>query len=256
MKRIRISFISTKDREESRIDVRKVGRVCAGVLAGVALLFAGGANAYVQYSVNDDATYCGFCHGDFRSGPYISLADGQSWGNSLHQVHRNIMLSGDCDTCHGSGSNFPVLLGSSAGGNGLDPISCSGCHGRAEDGTGTGSEGYGAGLRQHHWVAGETICIDCHSDSDPSAFTPVGEDILPPYYSDSDPNHLLIPGDPCNLGVDGFPEDYAATTLGLDNDGDDLYDEADIINCPEPGESLGLSTGIGLLLLIGRRRAR
>jgi hypothetical protein len=255
MKRFRNSFSSTQDREESRIDARKVGRLCAGVVAGVVLILAGGASAYEQWSVDDDATYCGFCHGDFRSVNYESLSDGQLWGgDSLHNVHRNTMLGGDCDTCHGSGSNFPVLLGSSAGGTGLDPISCAGCHGRAQDGTGTGSEGYGAGLRQHHWVNGETICLDCHADADPFAYTPVSEDILPPYYSDSDPAHLLIPADPCNLAADLFSEDYAATTLGLDNDGDNLYDEADIIDCPEPDGSLMLSAGFGFLLLISRRR--
>jgi hypothetical protein len=260
MARIRISLSSTKTWEKSRIDVRKLGRarvrVVAGVLAGVVSLFAQGATAYEQYSVNDDATLCGACHGDFRSEPYISLTDGQSWGGALHDVHRYDMLSGDCDVCHLSGDRFPVLLGSSVGGTGLDPISCSGCHGRAEDGTGSGSEGYAAGLRQHHWVAGVTTCVDCHVDADPGEFSPAGEDILPPYYSDTDPVHPLIPGDPCNLAVDGFPEDYAATTLGLDNDGDDLYDEADTIACPEPGTSLMLSAGIGFLLLIGRRRMR
>jgi hypothetical protein len=256
MEQIRISFISTRAWEESRIDVWKVGRACAGVLAGVVLLFAQGANAYEQYSVNDDATFCGACHGDFRSGPYISLADGQSWGDDLHDVHRNFMLNGDCDTCHLSSSKFPVLLGSSDGGLGLDPISCSGCHGRAEDGTGSGSEGYAAGLRQHHWVAGVTTCVDCHVDADPAEFTPAGEDILPPYYSDSDPIHPFIPADPCNLESDGFLEDYAATTIGLDNDGDDFYDAADVIDCPEPAGSLMLGAGFGFLLFIGRRRMR
>jgi len=259
MERIGISFVSTKAWEENRIDVRKIARACVGVVAGVLLLFAGGAGAYEQYSVNDDATLCGFCHGDFRSGPYLSLSDGQSWGDSLHDVHRNDMLDGDCDACHGSVSRFPVLLGSSAGGTGLDPISCSGCHGRAEDGTGSGSEGYGAGLRQHHWVNGVETCgdVNCHTDADPTAYTPIGEDILPPYFSDNNPDQPLVPSDPCNPTVDGFPEDYAATTLGLDNDGDDLYDEADTIDCPEPSASLNfLSAGIGLLLLVGRRRMR
>jgi hypothetical protein len=256
MERIRISFISTEHWTERRIVARKVGRACAWVVAGMVLFVAAGANAYVQYSEAKNATFCRACHGDFRSGPYLSLSDGQSWGDDLHDVHRNVMLNFDCDTCHGSGSRFPVLLNSSAGGTGLDPISCAGCHGRAEDGTGTGSEGYGAGLRQHHWAAGEFICVDCHTDADPAEFIPVGEDILPPYYSDSDASHPLIPADPCNLEADGFPEDYAATTLGLDNDGDDLYDEADTIDCPEPGGSLMLSTGLGFLLFIARRRAR
>jgi hypothetical protein len=168
------------------------------------------------------------------------------------------MLNNDCNTCHSQGPPFPVLLGSSAGGVGLDAISCSGCHGRFEDGTGSGSEGYGAGLRQHHWRNGIETCgtAGCHTDdADPSMFTPVGEDFLPPYYSDSDAAHPLIPADPCNFEADGFLEDYAASTLGTDNDGDNLYDEDDVIDCPEPGASMLLSSGIGLLLLLGRRRA-
>ena len=217
---------------------------------------AGTAQAYLQYSANKDATNCRGCHGDFRASPYVSLSDGQSWEDDLHDVHRNTMLAGDCLTCHSSGPRFPVLIDSSAGGTGLDPISCTGCHGRFEDGIGFGTFGFGAGLRQHHWTAGVTGCGDCHSDANPAGFTPVGEEFLPLYYSDSDIAHPLIPGDPCNLEADGFPEDYAASTLGLDNDGNGLYDESDLIACPEPGQIAMLLPGIGMLLLIDRRRQR
>jgi hypothetical protein len=205
--------------------------------------------------VNKDATNCALCHGDFQSA-YTSLSDGQPWSSDLMDVHSSVMLNGDCDTCHGSGPKFPVLIGSSKGGTGLDPIGCAGCHGRAADGTGTGSEGFGAGLRQHHWDAGIQLCVNCHSDSNPANFTPVDEDILPPYYSASDPSHPLIPSDSCNPLADGFPEDYEGSTLGLDNDGDGLYDEADAIPCPEPGQMAALLPGIGLLSLIDRRRKR
>ncbi len=83
---------------------------------------------------------------------------------------------------------------------------------------------------------------------------------LPPYYADppgSDPFHPNVPSDPCNPAIDGFPEDYAGSTEGLDNDGDDFYDEADVndpIPCPEPGQLAMLLPGIGALLLIERRR--
>jgi hypothetical protein len=242
-----------------RLDSGALRRVSASLgllaLSGLVLsMLASGASAFPQYSVNRDATNCRECHGDFRASPYISRADGQSWGSNLHDVHRLTMLGGDCDTCHTAGGRFPVRLDSSAGGTGLDPISCAGCHGRAEDGTGVGAEGYGAGLRQHHWIAGVTTCVDCHADADPVAFTPADEDVLPPYYSNSDAAHPDMPGDPCNIGTDGFLEDYAATTLGLDNDGDDLYDEADLIPCPEPGSKMMLASGLGLLLLFGRTR--
>jgi hypothetical protein len=166
------------------------------------------------------------------------------------------MLAGDCLTCHSSGPRFPVLIDSSAGGTDLVAISCTGCHGRFEDGIGFGTFGYGAGLRQHHWTAGVTICDDCHTDSNPAGFTPVGEEFLPLYYSNNDPAHPLIPSDPCNPEADGFPEDYAGSTLGLDNDGNGLYDESDLIACPEPGQIAMLLPGIGMLLLINRRRQR
>ena len=195
-------------------------------------------------------------------------------------MHKDDILSGDCQACHNSGPRFPVLTGTSGGSGGL-VFSCAGCHGRAEDGIGSGSIGYGAGLRQHHWVANRTldvpvgcnpalppedpdaclttrICATCHEDdSDPAVFDTVGESVLPPNYGDA--GHPDIPTDPCNPAADGFPENYAGSTEGLDNDGDGLYDEADFndpIPCPEPGQLAILLPGIGALLLIDRRRQR
>lgn len=136
------------------------------------------------------------------------------------------------------------------------PISCAGCHGREEDGIGDGSKGFGAGLRQHHWTAGVQICAGCHADSDPANYTPIGEDFLPPYYAAIDANHPLIPSDPCNPQADGYPEDYAASIEGLDNDGNGSYDEMDVIACPEPGSLMQISSGVGLLLLMHHRRRR
>jgi cysteine-rich repeat protein len=196
----------------------------ASMLA-VALLVPSPAAAYSQYSVDKDTGNCADCHGKFTDGNYDSLADGQNWPDGLHDTHRNDMLGGDCDVCHGSGSRSPVELASSVGGDGLPPISCVGCHGRLQDGTGNGTERYGAGLRQHHFRAGVS-CIGCHPDSDPASFTTVGEDVLPPYYFDSGNGHLDIPADSCNPSPD-FTEDFAGTTIGLDNDGDDDYDELD-----------------------------
>jgi len=234
-------------------------------LLGALAIVAGTAGAYEQYSANRDATNCRACHGDFRASPYTSLSDGQSWFDDLHDIHRNTMLNGDCDTCHSGGSHFPVLLDTSTGGTGLLAISCTGCHGRLEDAVG-GTLGAGAGLRQPHWVADQTIngistriCLDCHDDADPSGYTPVGEDFFPPYYADpagSDAAHPDMPSDPCNPEAAGFPENFAGTTLGLDNDGNGLYDEADTIPCPEPGQLAMLLPGIGMLLMIERRWRR
>jgi hypothetical protein len=113
---------------------------------------------------------------------------------------------------------FPVYTSSSAGGVGFDPISCVGCHGRIED------QASGAGLRQHHWNSGITICSGCHADANPAEYTPVGEDVLPPYYFTPDINHPDKPTKPCNPRGE---ENYAGISEGLDNDGDDLYDGND-----------------------------
>lgn len=185
--------------------------------------------AYNQYSQNGDNTYCASCHGDFRSNSYTSPVDGQSWGN-IHNIHRFDMLGGDCEACHISSGRFPVLLDESAGGDGLAAIGCIGCHGRDEDnvaGNPSSPFGRGAGLRQHHFRAGTTICLDCHDDSDPTNYTPVGETVLPPYYANPGNNHSAMPTTACN---DDGSENFAGATIGLDNDGDLLYDTDDT-NC-------------------------
>lgn len=166
---------------------------------------------------------CAECHGDFLASPYTSAADGASWGDDLHDVHRLTMLSGDCDACHTGPDRLPVFLGSSDGGTGFSPIGCLGCHGRVEG----GDTVTGTGLRQHHWNNGVETCGTggCHpSDSNPASFTPVGEDVLPPYYVTPDASHSNKPTDPCNPAGE---EDFAATVIGLDNDGDNVYDQND-----------------------------
>lgn len=190
------------------------------VIAAVASL----ALAYDQYSTDGTTGNCATCHGDFRASPYTSKVDGQSWGNDAHDVHRTTMLGSDCNTCH-LANRFPTYIGRSTGGNGLAAYSCSGCHGRSQDGTGTGTEGFGAGLRQRHWRAGQTVCVDCHADSSPAAKTPVGENVLPPYYAAPGTGHS-IPTDPCNPPPT-YTENYAGSTLGLDNDGDGTFDALD-----------------------------
>jgi beta propeller repeat protein len=142
------------------------------------------------------------------------------------------MLSSDCNTCHGGlgGGKFPVGLGISDGGTGLDPIACVGCHGREQDaGNDNIFPGRGMGLRQHHENANMATCftVGCHIDS---TAIPAGEEVLPPYYFTPDPNHVSKPTDSCN--ADG--SESAFTTIGLDNDGDLDYD-GDDLDCPAPG---------------------
>jgi hypothetical protein len=200
----------------------------ATLTSAVLAFCAAEANAYTFYSDNKGAVgQCASCHGAFAVAPYDGPlgADPGVWPDGLHVTHRGDMLNGDCDTCHGGvgTSGRQVRLNSSAGGTGLDPIACLGCHGRAEPEAGDAVTG--AGLRQHHTNSGVGLCVGCHADADPASFLPAGEDILPPYYFIPDGAHPLKPNDPCNLG--GVGEDYAGDPVGLDNDGDNAYDMLD-----------------------------
>jgi len=206
------------------IAMRALGKSLAGLLgAGAMILIAAlNATAYPDYAAG-----CINCHGDFNSGTYVSLVDGQNWGTDLMSGHKDTIIDGanDCGICHTSPGRSPVFLNSSDGGRGLATISCLGCHGRDE-----GSGPSGAGLRQHHFRNGVTVCGNsgCHpNDADPANFTTAGESVLPPYYANPGTDHPNIPDDPCNPGP-GYPEDiFGAMGTGLDNDGNDAYDEND-----------------------------
>lgn len=208
--------------------------LCVLALGGL-FARAGWVGAYPQYSQNRDATACRACHGDFRDNNYVSPVDGQNWGD-LHDIHRDVMLNGDCETCHGS-NDFPVVLKSSRGGSGLSSIGCMGCHGRTADHSTSNPDypqsGLGAGLRQHHFKAGETVCAACHLDADPANFTPVVESELPEYYANPGSGHSAIPTSSCNAGG---VENFAGSAIGLDNDGDGLYD-GDDPDCTTPIEA-------------------
>ena len=199
----------------------------AMIIVGISILGIPGAQGYDRWSINDDATNCGYCHGDFRNGNYVSPVDLQNWGN-LHNLHRNDMLNGDCDTCHFGGDEFPVYLNQSNGGNGLDPIGCMGCHG-VDPQDPTKPNGWGAGLRAHHTNAGVgpdaqgDTCVSCHGD-DP---VPRPENTLPSFYLNPGNNHPNMPTDSCNPASAGYPESFAGANLGIDNDGDMDYDEDD-----------------------------
>ncbi len=120
---------------------------------------------------------------------------------------------------------------------------CGGCHGRLEDAGNavTGSaqlSGLGAGLRQHHYQAGQTVCVNCHADANPSNYTPVGEDVKPPYYDTAD----SLASNPCNPDATAnLNENWSLMDfVGLDNDGDSDYDGADadcITVTGAPGET-------------------
>lgn len=219
------------------------------LFAASLFLFTGGIQAYDQYSVNKDATNCRACHGDFRATPYTEMAPGGvAWPSSAMDTHVDLMVDGVCLACHTSGPRFPVLTNSSTGDTGVLTFSCAGCHGRTGDGSDPNSTvGWGAGLRQRHWRADGDhpgmnlkICADCHTDADPNSVTPVGEDVKPFNYANPG-SHTTIPSDPCNLSP-AFDEDRAGTAVGLDNDGDGIYDGLDP-DCSgvaaTPGETAG-----------------
>ncbi len=60
--------------------------------------------------------------------------------------------------------------------------------------------------------------------------------------------------DPCNPANVG--EDFRGSLAGLDNDGDGLYDAADVIDCPEPGAALLQCAAVATLAIVARRRRR
>jgi hypothetical protein len=131
---------------------------------------------------------CNNCHGDFKT--------------TKHDLHKTL-VGGNCGRCHIKNGDDPVTSLTAD----TPDRGCVGCHGRSED---AGNDGFypglGAGLRQHHYNSGQTSCAGCHSDANPSNYTPVGEDISPPFYT-----------------VEGL----VACSDSLDNDGDLDYDGAD-----------------------------
>ena len=65
------------------------------------------AQAYQLYSQDqNDVGNCAHCHGEFRKGTYISMAEGFTWAGHLHQVHLdNTSIEAiSCDNCHGDGT--------------------------------------------------------------------------------------------------------------------------------------------------------
>lgn len=199
-----------------RVATQRVSLVALLVL----VIWAVRSEAYETYSQNRDATNCGACHGDFRATGYVSRHNETPWGTDLMSAHEN-MVSFECLACHQSISPaFPVSTDTSAGGGGLSPTGCVGCHGREQDaGHDNISAGRGAGLRQRHFRA-LGVCADCHRDADPANYVPVGENIAPANYFTPDTAHPDKPTDPCN--ANGSESKFGP--VGLDNDGNGLYD--------------------------------
>lgn len=171
-------------------------------LFAVSLLWFGRQQSYAY--TNYDG--CFTCHGDFR-GP--TTTKGTVFpSNNNHEMHRASTSMGTaCNLCHIGSSRLPVIIGASTGTANNPGLGCSGCH-------------VGAGLREHHFANGVIECYDCHTPE-----TPAAETVKPPYYGTAD-TKVKNPGNP--VQVANTNENWSVGDfLGLDNDGNDLYDLAD-----------------------------
>ena len=124
-------------------------------------------------------------------------------------------MDADCGLCH-TGNDRNPLLDSSDGidGNGLG---CNGCH-------------EALGLRAHHAANGVTSCAGCHPGDGP----PPAEGIDPPYYGVTDYGNHNVDNSCNNLAAANTNENWTiGDFVGLDNDGDNLYDLADF-DCGPP----------------------
>ncbi len=184
-----------------------------GVLVGavaLATLQTGMALAYDRY--NDG---CQTCHGAFTDGESPKGTVFPS--DDKHRMHRDSsFMDADCNLCHTSGDDDNPFVGSSDGTANNPGVGCVGCHGRDYGGDIGNS---GVGLRAHHAVNGVTACALCHV-SDPISLP---ESVQPIYYGTVDTRV----DDSCNSAPDHLENWSIGDTLGLDNDGDNLYDAAD-----------------------------
>lgn len=154
------------------------------------------------------------CHGDF-DGP-ISPKGSIFPADSKHEMHRaaNAMAT-DCLLCHFTPGDQPFTY-QSAGTADTPGLGCVGCHGQ-DYGPGIQK---GVGLRLHHFEHDVTFCIGCHPEDPP----PLPEDVAPEYYGSPDTLADLS----CNTDMPNSGENWSIGDLvGLDNDGDDVYDAAD-----------------------------
>jgi hypothetical protein len=149
---------------------------------------------YTHYRSASAADGCVQCHPTFRS------------FGALHSLHTGFTTT--CSACHVNTGDIPSMSES-----GADPnYGCNGCH-------------VGAGNRLHHINAGAPpdgnglLCSACHGN-DPA---PDPENVPPPFYGSA----LTPLTDPCETDTALGGEDYSGDNLGLDNDGDLLYDSAD-----------------------------
>ena len=175
----------------------------AFTFAASLLLAAVGTNPSQAY---ENYTDCKSCHGDFRGSTSTKGTVFPSANN--HEMHRaGTSMATACNLCHVGASRLPVLIGSSTGTATNPGLGCTGCH-------------VAEGLRKHHVANGVTECLDCHT----AGLAPA-ENVKPPYYGTID-TKANNPGN--TVQVANTNENWSVGDfLGLDNDGNNLYDSAD-----------------------------
>ncbi len=224
---VRAEHTHSSEQKSSIRSLATTGRLLALLAVAILCSWTTEATAYDRYK--NEATgagNCSTCHGDFTDG--VSPKGSVFPQADKHVMHRSSSaMDAGCDLCHTNGDNRNPFLGSSDGTGNNAGVGCVGCHGREADaGNDSLSPGRGAGLRQHHYNAGITNCADCHIDADPANYSPVGEDVVPQYYGTVD----TLADEPCNLVAQGnLNENWTVDSafIGLDNDGDGLYDGSD-----------------------------
>lgn len=181
-------------------------------------------NAYDRYHNPNTSGKgnCAQCHSSFTSG----------LSGKLHMLHTGgpDAITSNCSLCHtSSGFDNPLTMWSSqSGGTGKG---CTGCHGRDYGETvSTNIGGFPTagkpkasayGLVKHHFNRGETVCLSCHQNANPSFIKP--EYVNPPYYSRND---VKLGGSPV-FAADHEDTKNDSDSRGLDNDGDLKYDADD-----------------------------
>jgi hypothetical protein len=229
--------------------------LCIGGLVALTLLVwlvaAPPARGWETYHdpAQDGAGFCADCHSTFPD------------RGALHDLHVNT-LTGTCNLCHtGAGRNNPFTMWST-GVSGIPEtrFGCAGCHGRdygrtieLPNGYDNGSATFdlnglpkmsGWGLRRAHAANGVTECAGCHLDG--AGNPPTDDDGLPsaegpeslamtqpPYYDSAGGSFTNITGT-CNTDGSEDSNINDPDSLGLDNDGDGLYD-GDDPDCQEGG---------------------
>ncbi len=183
--------------------------------SAVLLFLAAGPSCSAFPRYRDPATgsgNCSDCHGAFTDS---TSPKGTVFPSaSKHEMHRAATsMDTACALCHTSGDNHNPYTYSSDGTANNTGLGCSGCH-------------MGEGLRRHHEANGVGLCYDCHDPFEQAA----PENTKPPYYGtpDTRANHPenLVPV--ANTNENWSIGDF----LGLDNDGNNLYDAADFACAP------------------------